>query len=75
MSVASTCKRLLYIPVVYLANYLGNIKLQLGLVGIVIVFLPLSFVTYLLLKKVEKGEEVKQLPAYVGDGAEYDSWC
>ena len=73
MSVASTCKRLLYIPVVYLANYLGNIKLQLGLVGIVIVFLPLSFVTYLLLKKVEKGEEVKQLPAYVGDGAEYDS--
>ena len=54
MSIASTGARLLYIPLVYLVNYLGNIQLQLALVGVCIVFLPLSIVTYMQLRQFEK---------------------
>lgn len=58
MSVASTGARLLYIPVVYIVNYLGNINLQLALVGVIIIFLPLSLITYIKLKKIEKTSKV-----------------
>lgn len=54
MSVASTGARLLYIPLVYFVNYLGNIKLQLALVGVITVFLPASICVYVMLKKLEK---------------------
>lgn len=54
MSVASTGARLLYIPLVYFVNYLGNIKLQLALVGVITVFLPASICVYIMLKKLEK---------------------
>ena len=54
LSVAATAARLLYIPVVYFVNYLGNIKLQLALVGVIVVFLPISVYVYTALKKEEK---------------------
>lgn len=54
LSIASTGARLLYIPLVYVINYLGNIKLQFALVGVIIVFLPMSIITYLNLRKIEK---------------------
>lgn len=54
MSIASTGARLLYIPLVYLINYLGNIKLQLALVGVIGVFLPLSVVAFIALRKMER---------------------
>ena len=53
MSVASTGARLLYIPVVYIINYLGNIKLQLALVGVCILFLPACIITYAKIRKLE----------------------
>lgn len=53
MSIASTGARLLYIPLVYLINYLGNIKTQLALVGMIVVFLPLSLYVVFKLKKSE----------------------
>lgn len=56
MSMASTGARLIYIPMVYLSNYLGNIKLQLGLVGVAIIYLPICIAAYILLRKIEKGE-------------------
>lgn len=54
MSVASTGARLLYIPLVYIVNYLGNIKLQLALLGVCGLFLPMCFITYIKLKNLEK---------------------
>ncbi|MBP3256313.1 MAG: MFS transporter [Clostridia bacterium] len=54
MSVASTGARLLYIPLVYFINYLGNIKLQLALVGVTGVFLPLSIVAFVALRGMER---------------------
>lgn len=54
MSVASTGARLLYIPLVYIVNYLGNIKLQLALLGVCGLFLPMCFIIYLKLKKLEE---------------------
>ena len=54
MSVASTGGRLLYIPLVYIVNYLGNIELQLALLGVCGLFLPICFLTYIKLKKLEK---------------------
>lgn len=56
MSMASTGARLFYIPMVYLSNYLGNIKLQLGLVGVAAIYLPICFAAYILLRKIEKGK-------------------
>ena len=54
MSVASTGARLLYIPLVYIVNYLGNIKLQWALVGVCVIFLPMVVIEYVQLRKVEK---------------------
>ena len=54
MSMASTGARLLYIPLVYVINYLGNIRLQFGLVGVTIIFLPLCFYSFVSLVKLER---------------------
>lgn len=54
MSVASTGARLLYIPLVYVINYLGNIKLEFSLLGVCIIFIPLCLITFIKLKNVEK---------------------
>ena len=54
VSIASTGARLFYIPLVYLINYLGNIKLQLAFVGMLIIFTPISLIIYKKLKKCEK---------------------
>lgn len=54
MSVASTGARLLYIPLVYIVNYLGNIKLQLAFVGACTLFFPMCFISYMKLKGLEK---------------------
>ncbi len=54
MSIASTGARLLYIPLVYIINYLGNIKLQLAFVGMIIIFIPISLYVILKLNKCEK---------------------
>ena len=53
MSVASTGARLLYIPLVYFINYLGNIRLQLALLGVVCLFLPMCIISYMNLRKLE----------------------
>lgn len=53
MSIASTGARLLYIPLVYFINYLGNIKLQLALLGVCCLFLPMCGLAYYKLKKLE----------------------
>ena len=54
MSVASTGARLLYSPLVYVINYLGNIKLEFALLGVCIIFIPLFLITFIKLKNVEK---------------------
>lgn len=54
MSVASTGARLLYIPLVYVVNYLGGIKLQLALVGVCSLFFPMCFIIYMKLRCLEK---------------------
>ena len=53
ISISSTGGRLLYIPLVYFVNYLGNMKLILALLGVLIVFLPLCVYTYIELRKIE----------------------
>lgn len=57
MSIASTVEKILYVPLVYFVNYLGNIKLQLALLGICIIFIPVCLINYLQVKKLEKGTE------------------
>lgn len=54
ISIASTGTRLFYIPLVYIINYLGNIKPQLALVGMIAIFTPISLYIYNELKKCEK---------------------
>ena len=54
LSVASTGARLLYIPLVYVINYLGNIDLRLALVGVCVIFLPFCMLTYVKLRKMER---------------------
>lgn len=54
ISIASTGARLFYIPLVYLINYLGNIKLQLAFVGMILIFTPISIIIYNKLRKCEK---------------------
>ena len=54
MSIASTGARLLYIPLVYFVNYLGNMRLQLALIGVIAVFLPLCIYSYVNLLKLER---------------------
>ena len=58
MSVASTGARLLYIPLVYFINYMGNIDLKLALVGVIVILAPLSVITYISLKKIEKANQI-----------------
>ncbi len=53
ISIASTGAKILYIPLVYIINYLGNIKLQLALVGMVAIFLPISLYAYNRLRNSE----------------------
>lgn len=54
MSIASTGARLLYIPIVYIINYLGNIKLEYSLIGMIIIFLPISIIIYKEIKNCEE---------------------
>lgn len=56
MSIASTGARILYIPLVYIINYLGNIKLQLALLGVCCLFLPMCLFAYINLRKLEKSK-------------------
>ena len=56
MSIASTGARLLYVPLVFFINYLGNIKEQLALLGMVVIFIPLSLYVVYKLKESEKEE-------------------
>ena len=37
-----------------ITNYLGNIKLQLALVGVAIVFIPIGLIVYKQLRRLEK---------------------
>lgn len=53
MSIASTGARLLYIPLVYIINYLGNIQLELALVGVCCLFLPMCYISYIKLRLLE----------------------
>ena len=53
LSIASTGARLFYIPLVYIINYLGNIKLQLALIGMIVIFVPIGFVVFKQLRKYE----------------------
>jgi MFS family permease len=57
VSVASTGARLLYIPLVFVINALGNIELQYALVGTCVIFLPLCASVYMKLRKIEKSPE------------------
>ena len=54
LSIASTGARLLYIPLVYIINYLGNIHLQYAFVGVITIFLVPSIIVFALLKKIER---------------------
>lgn len=54
MSIASTGARLLYIPMVAIANCLGKIELELALLSVFVVFLPICLISYIKLKKIEK---------------------
>lgn len=53
ISIASTGAKILYIPLVYIINYLGNIKLQLALLGMIVIFTPISLYDYKKLRKCE----------------------
>ena len=53
ISIASTGARLFYIPLVYIINYLGNIKLQLALIGMIVIFTPISLFIYRKLRECE----------------------
>lgn len=53
ISIASTGAKILYIPLVYIINYLGNIKLQLALLGMIVIFTPISLYVYNKLRKSE----------------------
>ena len=54
MSITSTGGRLLYIPMVFITNYLGKIKLELALIWVFVVFLPICLISYAKLKHMEK---------------------
>ena len=54
VSVASTGARLLYIPLVYVINALGDIKLQYALVGVCVIFMPVCLFVYHRLKRIEQ---------------------
>lgn len=54
MSIASTGARILYTPAIYIVNYLGNIKLQYALLGVIVTFLPMCLIVYLKMRRVEQ---------------------
>ena len=54
ISIASTGARLFYIPLVYVINYLGDIKLQLAFLGMIIIFTPIGIIIYNKLRKIEQ---------------------
>ncbi len=54
ISIASTGAKLLYVPLVYIINYLGNTKLQYALLGECCIFIPMCIITYTKLKELEK---------------------
>ena len=54
MSLASTGGRLLYIPLVFIINYLGELNLLYALAGVIIIFVPLSLIVYNNLRRIEK---------------------
>jgi len=58
ISIASTGARLLYIPLVYIINYLGNKTPQLTFVGMIAIFTPLCLYSYFKLRKCEKSNPV-----------------
>lgn len=53
ISIASTGARLFYIPLVYIINYLGNIKLQLALIGMIVIFVPIGLIVFKQIRKCE----------------------
>ena len=53
ISIASTGARLFYIPLVYIINYLGNIKLQLALIGMIVIFVPIGLIVFKQVRKCE----------------------
>ena len=61
MSAATTGARILYTPLIFFINYLANFKLQYGLLGIFILFLPACAITYIKLKALELDEKQKLL--------------
>jgi Major Facilitator Superfamily. len=54
VSIGSTIARLFYIPLVYFLNLIANDKPQMAVLGNLIVFLPLTLIIYIKLKKIEK---------------------
>lgn len=52
ISIASTGEKIIYIPLVYIVNYFGNINLQLALLSICIMFLPLCTIIYIKIKRI-----------------------
>lgn len=67
LSIASTGARLLYVPLVYIINYLANKQLQLGLIGVVIIFLPMSVYAYIKLRREEKVGDKKLLASAISE--------
>lgn len=58
VSIAYTGARILYVPLVYFVNYLGNMKLQWALLGVCVVFLPMCLSCFIALKRLEKKESL-----------------
>lgn len=54
MSISSTFGRILYMVLVYIGNYFGNIKLTYCLIVVCVVFIPLYLVNLVSLKKIER---------------------
>lgn len=52
VSIASTGSRLLYIPLVYIINFLGDIAPQYALIGMIGIFAPMSLYIYTKLKSI-----------------------
>ena len=61
MSIASTGAKILYMPLVYFINFLGNFQLQYALIGVMVLFLPACVITYINLIKLETKEKIKYL--------------
>jgi MFS family permease len=53
ISISSTAARLFYVPLVFFLNLIANNKPQMALVGNLIIFLPLSLMTFIQLRRLE----------------------